>query len=86
MQYYPNSICFEDKKEIKFLNDWWADKYDNLIITIDKCNDNLYSKGCASEKDIDTFLETNIFYVISQQTKLNKEDRSEQMSSTDTIK
>ena len=38
INYYPNSICFEDKSKIKLKNDWYNKEYKNLYLTIDACN------------------------------------------------
>ena len=35
--YYPNSLCFHDKRKIKLHSNWFDEKYNSIYISIDAC-------------------------------------------------
>ena len=35
--YYPNSLCFRDVSKVHLNRNWFGEKYNNLIISIDAC-------------------------------------------------
>ena len=61
--YYPNSLCFEDKSKIVLHNNWFSDKFHNIMIMIDMYQ-NTTDNGnkCKSPEEISLFGENNIFY------------------------
>ena len=66
--YYPNSICFEDKSKLSFLNNWFKKQYKNFIIMFQACKDSklrettYQSKKCASKDEVEKFFSENVFY------------------------
>jgi len=71
-KYYPNALCFDDKRTIKLESNWFASKYSSLYISMDQCQPRP-GKTCASKEDITKFTRENIFYFIAQKTTVNKE-------------
>ena len=47
IEYYPNSLCFEDKSKVKLHGNWWDKEYKNIFIAIESCNRNKYPSQCA---------------------------------------
>jgi len=37
LKYYPNSVCFDNKDELKLLSNWFEKEYQNFFISIDAC-------------------------------------------------
>ena len=35
--YYPNALCFDDKRQITLLSNWFDEKYKSIYISIDAC-------------------------------------------------
>ena len=71
LSYYPNSLCFKDKREIKFHNNWYEKDYSNIMVSIDACNHQTYKGNhnngkCKPKTDIVEFLDQNIFYIATQ--------------------
>ena len=64
--FYPNSLCFEDKKQISFLSNWFTGKYENMWISFDMCrNTTSNPTKCAPIEEILEFTHHNIFYIIT---------------------
>ena len=64
--YYPNSVCFENKDELKLSHNWFHGNYDNIFVAIDACQDHVY-KGpgsCKPLKVIEEYLTQHSFYVV----------------------
>ena len=76
--YYPNSLCIQDKSSLQLYNTWFDSEYTNFYISIDACNQLTY-KGednngiCKDETEIKAFLESNLFYYVTQDNIVNKE-------------
>ena len=72
--YYPNALCFNNKKKIQLLSNWFDEKYNNIFVSIDACR-NSPEKTHKSKpiREIEEFIEQNVFYIVSQKTTVNKE-------------
>ena len=74
--YYPNSICFD--KNVPMYSNWFDDQYNNFFISFDSCqNTTANPTKCESLEEISKFAESNIFYVITQKTIVNKDQFEE---------
>ena len=72
LQFYPNSLCFEDKSKIKLKNSWNEEHFENLYIAVDFCNPMTFNGTCKSHEEIRQFLGENIFSFLNQKTLVNK--------------
>ena len=48
LQYYPNSLCFVDKRPIKIIGNWFDNKFHNPFVSIESCNNATYHGKCKS--------------------------------------
>ena len=72
--YYPNAICFADKSQISMNDNWFSEEYSNFWISLDACRNTTENPTkCKSTEEIQNFMESNIFYIISQKTTINKD-------------
>ena len=72
--YYPNALCFEDTSMISLYSNWFDSKYRNIFIAIEACKNYPGKKTeCATEGEIQNFIKSNTFYIISQRTAVNKD-------------
>jgi len=60
-------LCF-DKNQVKLLNNWKDQQFNNIFIAIDRCNPRI--RTCKSKTEIDQFFNENMFYFGSQQTEV----------------
>ena len=70
--FYPTSLCFDDKRKIKFLSNWFDSKYSNIYVSFDECKPK-EGRTCKSPQEIDIWMKQTIFYVISQKTIVSKD-------------
>ena len=67
-KYYPNTLCFEDKRKIELYSNWFSDEYNSLMIMIEKCvGTSNRGKKCAPLEQVTTFSQNNVFYLIRQE-------------------
>jgi len=36
-KFYPNALCFENKRELELSHNWFDSNYKNFIVNIDAC-------------------------------------------------
>ena len=36
-EFYPNAVCFKDKRAIKLQSNWFDSEYYNIYISLDEC-------------------------------------------------
>ena len=70
--FYPNAVCFDDKRTIKLLSNWFDSEYSNIFISLDECKPTEYKK-CKDPSEIATFMSETIFYVVTQKTTVDKD-------------
>jgi len=44
--YYPNSLCFEDKKQLMIHNNWFDNNFHSFFVAIEACQDASYEGKC----------------------------------------
>ena len=68
--YYPNSICFEDKKQLELHGNWFDKEFNNFYISVEACSNSTYEGpgACKDNHEIYNFMSDNPFYVVSQKT------------------
>ena len=47
-KYYPNSLCFENKHDLKMIGNWFDNKFENFFISFDSCNNSTYNDKCKT--------------------------------------
>ena len=77
--FYPNNLCFEDISTISLHANWFSDKYQNIMIMFNHCqNTTENGNKCAPQSDIDLFIQSNSFYLIRQETLIDNNMKFEQ--------
>ena len=65
-EYWPNALCFDDKRKIKIFSNWFDDEYSNFYIAIDACKDRPgKSQPCKPLHEIKQFVSQTVFYIVS---------------------
>ena len=72
LTYYPNSLCFVNPDKIKLYGNWFDSKFKNIEIIFTACDQDTYSGTCKTPDEIDLFLKSNAFYLITQRTFADK--------------
>ena len=67
--YYPNAICFENKKEVRLYGNWFEEKYNNILIAIEACTGEDY---CKPMNEIIDYVRTTSFFTVAQTTTVDK--------------
>ena len=72
--YYPNALCFQDLSKVSLYDNWFNPKFRNIFLAIEACqNTQDNPKKCASYEEIEKFKKENVFYVVKQNTFVNKD-------------
>ena len=72
IQFYPNSLCFEDLNKFKLTKGWMDADFHSIYLSFDYCNPNTYHGTCKNHTEIEEFLSKNLFTMINQRTMVDK--------------
>lgn len=67
--YYPNSLCFADRSKVEIEGNWFEKSFKTIQLTVEEC----IGEGCKSRDEIASFMKTNLFYFLSQNTIVSPE-------------
>lgn len=68
VRWYPQALCFNDRKKVKMTGTWFGADYEAPLIAIAKCRETPERKAagrkCRPENEIELFLKRHPFFFI----------------------